>query len=128
MPDTEFSLPPIRPVFGRDHWPEELKQKEAAFRRATNEVHARRKIALESRGWLLSLRRSYMEDGCGVRSHAVDPVTGQDMLEAEACVVQEEREPGSIEPWPERDFELPSSPAPFVIVSVTPQPLKIQDR
>ncbi len=120
---TNLKLPEMSFV-GREHWSDEDRQHEAEHVRRTSACHARRAAAMEARGWSFFIRRSVEEDGCAVRSWAIDPTSEKEVLASEAFLLQEEREPGSVEPFPAREFEPPSSSRLLRIEGLQRKPMK----
>lgn len=112
-------------VLYRDHWTAEDKAREADHQRAVTACHERRETALLVRGWRLYNQRNYSTGRCAMHRYANDPQTGENVLIDDAFRTQEEREPGSVEKYPVRDFELPRGGFPtFNIGEVKVQPMQ----
>lgn len=60
--------------------------------------------------------RSYEDGVC-----AIDPTNGRRMLLSETEAIQGQREPGSIPPFPSRDYEIPKSTQPMFDIGANPR-------
>lgn len=112
-------------VVGRDHWTEQDRENDRVYRTLVDKAVARRKTALLERGWKTFLQRRHLHGVCAMHAWAIDPLNGREVTEDDAYRFQEQREPGSIEPFPERAFPLPQGGVMFNIparVEIKPLP------
>lgn len=111
---------------GVENWTPEDFAEDARRAKAYQEAYEARKKALTDRGWVF--HRDYCHRHGGDSLLAVDPLSGSQVSSAWAYTLQEEREPGSVPPWPkfENTWEPPpSTEGLFSIGEVTAQPLAV---
>jgi hypothetical protein len=128
--DEKVTFPPMRRL-GVENWTPEDFAEDARRAKAGREAYEARKKALTDRGW--RFRRVYIQPGpsgfhevMGDELIAVDPVTRGNVAYNQAFVIQEEREPGSIPPWPKFDNDWkppPSTEGLFNIGKVRVMPM-----
>lgn len=126
-------FPEMRRIGVENYTPEDFAE-EARRSQATHEVHEARMKVMGERGW--EFHRSYIQPGpsgllevMGDELVAEDPLTGEAVKYEDAFKLQEEREPGSLPPWPKfdngwkpppsKEFSVPS----FVMVERKPLPI-----
>jgi len=101
------TLPTMHRIGVENYTPEDFAEETRRNKVNREAYNARMKVMLE-RGW--EFRRSYLQPGpsglldlMGDELVAEDPITGEEVKYEAAFKIQEEREPGSLPPWPTFD-------------------------
>jgi hypothetical protein len=105
-------------ILGRENWTDADWDEDAKRCRANSAAAEARRQALLSRGWELHFRY------CSRDQHgewARDPVSYAHVTHEEAYRLQEEREPGSVPPWPkfENGWSPPTSTKDLIRSEIT---------
>lgn len=107
-------FPEMRRIGVENYTPEDFAEEDRRSK-AINEVYEARKKVMLDRGW--KFRRSYIQPGpsgiiteLGDELVADDPLTGEEVSYYRSFELQEERESGSIPPWPRFDNDWKPPP------------------
>ena len=130
-------FPEMRRI-GVENYTSEDFAEEARRSKANHEAYEARMRVMGERGW--EFRQSYLQSGpsgllevMGDELVADDPLTGNPVKYEDSFKIQEEREPGSLPPWPtfDNDWKPPPSKEfnapPFVMVERKPLSMPSRD-